>query len=161
MKQSTKNIALAASAFAFAALFSLSWSEQSGIALSIESAQARVGRPLTAVSVAGVARRQYRRAAIGTAAAVGAGAAYYGGAGYYAGSPYYSDTVRGARAAYVGGYAATGPITTRPHYAVTAYYSGGPWYGYSGWADYAARNAISCTPGTMVKLDDGLMHVCQ
>ncbi len=72
MKQSTKNITLAASAFAFAALFSFSWSEQSGIALSIESAEARVGRPLTPVSVAGVARRQYRRAAIGTAAAVGA-----------------------------------------------------------------------------------------
>ena len=88
MKQSTKKIALAASTFAFAALFSFSWSEQSGIALSIESAQARVGRPLTPVSVAGVARRQYRRAAIGTAAAVGAGAAYYGGAGYSAGSPY-------------------------------------------------------------------------
>ena len=109
MKQSTKKITLAASAFAFAALFSFSWSEQSGIALSIESAEARVGRPLTPVSVAGVARRQYRRAAIGTAAAVGAGAAYYGGAGYYAGSPYYSDTVRGARAAYVGGYAASVP----------------------------------------------------
>jgi len=93
MKQSTKNITLAASAFAFAALFSFGWSEQSGISLSIESAQARVGRPLTPVSVAGVARRQYRRAAIGTAAVVGAGAAYYGGAGYTAGSPYYSDTV--------------------------------------------------------------------
>ena len=36
MKQSTKKIALAASTFAFAALFSFSWSEQSGIALSIE-----------------------------------------------------------------------------------------------------------------------------
>src|SRR5882672_5275406 len=162
MKQSTKKITLAASAFAFAALFSFSWSEQSGIALSIESAEARVGRPLTPVSVAGVARRQYRRAAIGTAAAVGAsaGAAYYGGAGYYAGSPYYSDTVRGARAAYVGGYAASAP-ESRPHYAVSAYYAGGPWYGYSGWDDYATRNAIKCTPGTTVKLDDGLMHVCQ
>jgi len=96
-------------------------------------------------------------------AAVGAGAAaaYYGGAGYYAGSPYYSDRVRGARAAYVGSYAASVPENARPHYAVSAYYAGGPWYGYSGWDDYAARNAISCTPGTMVKLEDGLMHVCQ
>ncbi len=157
---STKKLSLAASAFAFAALFSFSWSEQR-ISLSIEGAEARVGRPLTPVSVAGVARRQYRRAAIGTAAAVGAGAAYYGGAGYYAGSPYYSDTVRGARAAYVGDYAGSGPISTRPHYAVSAYYAGGPWYGYSGWSDYAARNGIACTPGTMVRLDDGLMHVCQ
>lgn len=95
MKQSTKSITLAASAFAFAALFSFGWSEQGGISLSIESAQARVGRPLTPVSVAGVARRQYRRAAIGTAAVVGAGAASYAGAGYYAGNPYYNDTVRG------------------------------------------------------------------
>ena len=61
----------------------------------------------------------------------------------------------------MGGYAASAPISTRPHYAVSAYYAGGPWYGYSGWDDYRARNAISCTPGTMVKLDDGLMHVCQ
>ena len=40
-------------------------------------------------------------------------------------------------------------------------HTGGPWYGYSGWDDYAARNGITCTPGTVVKFDDGLMHVCQ
>jgi hypothetical protein len=44
---------------------------------------------------------------------------------------------------------------------VRAYYAGGPWYGYSGWDDYATRNFIKCTPGDPVKLDDGLMHVCQ
>jgi hypothetical protein len=32
MKQSAKRLTLAASAFAFAALFSFSWSEQSGVA---------------------------------------------------------------------------------------------------------------------------------
>ena len=58
-----RKAALAASAFACAALVSFGWSEQGGISLSIESAQARVGRPLTPVSVAGVARRQNRRAA--------------------------------------------------------------------------------------------------
>ena len=99
MKQSAKRLTLAASAFAFAVLFSFSWSEQSGVALSIESAQARVGRPLTPVSVAGVARRQNRRAAVGTAAAVGVGY----GAGYYAGDPYYTNRVLGARAAYQAG----------------------------------------------------------
>ena len=130
-----------------AALFTFGWSEQDGLSLSIEKAEARVGRPLTPVSVAGVARRQYRRAAVGTAAAVGAGAAYYGGAGYYAGSPYYSSTVRGARAAYYGGSAGPIPDGGTPHYAVRAYYAGGPWYGYSGWDDYAARNFIKCTPG--------------
>jgi hypothetical protein len=83
----------------------------------------------------------------------------FAGAGYYAGSPYYSAGVRGVRAAYVDSYAI--PDTIRPHYAVTAYYAGGPWYGYSGWDDYATRNGLKCTPGTTIKLDDGLMHVCQ
>jgi hypothetical protein len=44
---------------------------------------------------------------------------------------------------------------------VRAYYAGGPWYNYSGWDDYAAQNGIKCVPGTLVKLDDGLPHVCQ
>ena len=72
MKHARKT-ALAASAFTCAALLSFGWSEQGGISLSIESAQARVGRPLTPVSVAGVARRQTRRAVYG-AGVVGAGA---------------------------------------------------------------------------------------
>ena len=42
-----------------------------------------------------------------------------------------------------------------------AYYAGGPWYNYSGWDDYQARNGINCTPGTKVKLDDGQMYACQ
>jgi hypothetical protein len=57
-----RKAALAASAFACAALFSFGWAEQGGISLSVESAQARVGRPLTPVSAAGVARRHNRRA---------------------------------------------------------------------------------------------------
>jgi hypothetical protein len=160
MKHNLRKVALAASAFAFAGLLSFGWSEQSGLSLSIAKAEARVGRPLTPVSVAGVARRHYRRAAVGTAAAVGATG---WGAGYYAGGPYYGGTVRGAHAAYYGdsSYSHEAPITPQPHYAVRAYYAGGPWYNYSGWDDYAARNSISCTPGTAVKLDDGLMHVCQ
>src|SRR6202795_2495072 len=68
---------IAASTFACAALLSFGWSEQRGISLSVESAQARVGRPLTPVSVAGVARRQTRRAVYG-AGAIGAGAAAVG-----------------------------------------------------------------------------------
>jgi hypothetical protein len=122
MKHARKT-ALAASAFTCAALLSFGWSEQGGISLSIESAQARVGRPLTPVSVAGVARRQTRRAvygggygagvvgagavAAGTAAAVAATSPNWGwggtGTGYYAGGPYVGS-VRGARAAYYGGY---------------------------------------------------------
>jgi hypothetical protein len=41
--------------------FSLQWS-QKNVALSLDSADARVGRPLTATSVAGVNRRVHRRA---------------------------------------------------------------------------------------------------
>src|SRR5258705_1760739 len=64
MKQmSVTTVVIGASTFACAALLSFSWSEQRGVSLSVESAQARVGRPLTPVSVAGVARRQNRRAA--------------------------------------------------------------------------------------------------
>src|SRR3954464_2216316 len=83
----TRTVVIATSAFACAALLSFSWSEQSGVSLSVESAQARVGRPLTPVSVAGVARRQTRRAVYG-AGVVGAGVI---GAGAYAGSAYYGS----------------------------------------------------------------------
>ena len=75
MKQmSLTTVAIAASTFACAALLSFGWSEQGGLSLSVEKAEARVGRPLTPVSVAGVARRQHRRAAYG-AAGVAYGAA--------------------------------------------------------------------------------------
>jgi hypothetical protein len=92
---------------------------------SLDTAEARVGRPLTATSVAGVSRRvhrrEYRRAAAVGAAAVGgaaAGAAYVGApASTYAPGP----------AAYVGGPApAYGP---GPAVAAAAPY-GGPGYGY-------------------------------
>ena len=130
MKQvSLGKAAIAVSVFACATMLSFDWTEQKGVSLSVESAQARVGRPLTPVSVAGVARRQGRRAAIG-AAAVGAGV--------------------------VGGVAAAG------YYGATAPYygSGGP-YAYYGGQDYATRNGFVCQPGTMVRMDDGLMHLCQ
>src|SRR2546430_1363497 len=68
---------------------SLNWSPGNGTLFSLDTAEARVGRPLTATSVAGVSRRvhrrAYRRAAVGAAvgaAAVGgaaAGPAYVGG----------------------------------------------------------------------------------
>jgi hypothetical protein len=173
MKQmSLTKIAIAASTFACTALLSFGWSEQRGVSLLVESAQARVGRPLTPVSVAGVARRHARRgvygagvvgagaAAVGTAAAVAGSSPYYTGTGYYGGGPYYGGAVGGARAAYYGG----APASTsdgQPWHAVRAYYTGGPWYGYSGWDDYAARNGIVCTPGSLVKAANGAMHLCQ
>jgi len=130
---------LVATTFTCAALFSFGWSEQGGISLSIESAQARVGRPLTPVSVAGVARRQARRAGYGYGAGAGvvgaglAGAAVAGTAAAVAAAPYYGGT------GYSGPYAA---------------------YGYSV-QDYATRNGFVCQPGTMTRLDDGRMYPCQ
>ncbi|UWU81408.1 hypothetical protein N2603_28640 [Bradyrhizobium huanghuaihaiense] len=53
---------------------SIDGSSGQGPALSFSQADARVGRPLTPVSAAGVARRTTRRAVVGTAA-VGAAAA--------------------------------------------------------------------------------------
>ena len=141
--------AIAVSTLACAAIVSFHWSKQDGISMSVESAQARVGRPLTPVSVAGVGRRQTRRAiygagiagaaVAGTAAAVAA-APYYGG-GYYTGGPYYGGA----------GY-----------YSGAAYFAGGPGaaYAYSA-PDYATRNGFVCQPGTWVKLDDGKQYPCQ
>lgn len=75
MKKVTfKQTFLAATIFSFAMLGSVAWSPGGGVSLSIDSAEARVGRPATPVSVAGVARRQTRRAVVG-GAAVGAAAA--------------------------------------------------------------------------------------
>ena len=142
MKQmSLTTVVIGASTFACAALLSFGWSEQGGVSLSVESAQARVGRPLTPVSAAGVARRHTRRAvygagvvgagaaavgtaaAIGTAAAVGATSPFYTGAGYYGGSPYYGGSsnygggpyyggpVRGSGAAYYGGVSSSDHAT--------------------------------------------------
>jgi hypothetical protein len=143
MKHARKT-ALAASAFTCAALLSFGWSDQRGVSLSVESAQARVGRPLTPVSVAGVARRQTRRAAVGVST-VGAGAAavgtagavaatspnwgwggtpYQTGTGYYGGGPYVGGPVRGV--------AATSPNWGwggNPYQTGTGYYAGGPYVG--------------------------------
>lgn len=124
-RASLRKFAIATSTVAFAALFSVGWSEQRGVSLSVESAQARA--------------RVY----------------------IYSQNPYTAGT--------------------STWYAVRAYYAGGPWcavpgaagYGtagglwggastcYSGWADYAQRNGIGCTPGTLVKGGDGINYVCQ
>ena len=127
--------ALAVSVFACATMLSFDWTEQKGASLSIERAQAQMGDP----STPGDTRRQARRTAAG-AVAVGAGAVAAGAtAAYYAGGGPY---------AYYGGEGGGGPY---------GYYSGpGAWS-----QDYAARNGIICQPGTMVRLEDGLMHRCQ
>src|ERR1700760_2899165 len=92
MKQMSLRIfAIANSAFACATLLSFSWSEQRGVSLSVESAQARIRRPFTSLSVAAVARRLCRRAAYGYGAGVvraGLAAGAIGAAAVAATSPY-------------------------------------------------------------------------
>lgn len=74
MKHISLKRALLVAAVVACAAGSVDWSSD-GISFSIGSAQARVGRPLTPVSVAGVARRTTRRAVVGGAVVGGAGAA--------------------------------------------------------------------------------------
>ena len=83
MKHVRKAI-VAGSAFLCATSLSFGWSDHGGVSLSIASAQARVGRPATPVSVAGVARRHVRRGAY-FGAGYGYGAGPYGA---YAAVPY-------------------------------------------------------------------------
>jgi hypothetical protein len=148
-------LAIAGSTVACAALFSLSWSEQRGVSLSVESAQARVGRPLTPMSVAGVARRQDRRAgygygagvvgagvagaaAVGTAAAVAATSPNWG----WGGGPYYANT----------GYSTGGAWGANAYYSPPA---AGP---SNGW--YITGTGMACTSGTLITGANGLPFRC-
>ena len=131
MKQTTVGkIAIATAAFAGAVLLSVGWSEQRGVALSIKSAQARVGHPATAASAAGVSRRHYRRAAYGPrGGVVGAGVA--AGVGLAAGAV--GTAVATATAPFGGPYAGPG-------------WAGG-YYASSPWGDYACSpSAAGCRP---------------
>jgi len=153
---SVAKIAIATTTFACTALLSVGWSEQRGASLSIESAQARVGRPLTPVSVAGVARRQDRRAAYGYgygAGVVGAGvaAAAIGTAAAAATSPwgygYGSYAYAGAPYAYgAGGYFASSPWgdyeCRNPYGYPCNPYETKNWYPASTTAGYVARPVV-------------------
>jgi hypothetical protein len=66
-KIAIKQALLVTATLAFGTLASITWSSSGEPSIAIESAQARVGRPLSPVSVAGVARRTTRRAVVGGA----------------------------------------------------------------------------------------------
>ena len=89
---------------------SFNWSPANVTLFSLDTAEAKVGRPLTATSVAGVSRRVHRREYRRAAAGAAVGAAVIGGA---------------AAEAYVGGPAPP----PGPAVAAAAPY-GGPGYGY-------------------------------
>ncbi|HEV3446324.1 MAG TPA: hypothetical protein VG099_16895 [Gemmataceae bacterium] len=125
--------AVAATAVACMTLVSFNWSEQRGVSLSIESAQAQVKHhPQTSASAAAVSRRHYRRTAHGYGpAAVGAGLAA-GAIGTAAGVT--------AAATSPWGYPGGGP------YASTG--GGEGYYAVSAWGEYDCRapHAYECRP---------------
>ena len=86
---------LVAAAVLCAAPISLHQSQDKGLSLSVDKAQARIGRPLTPGSIAGVHRRQERRG-------------YYGG-GYYGHGYYGHGHVRRRRQRQV-----HSPVRRRP-----------------------------------------------
>jgi hypothetical protein len=86
MQMKLSTAAIAAATFMCAMLLSVERQDHGRVSVAVDSAQARVGRPLTPVSVAGVARRTTRRAYYGAAAA---GAAAAGTAYYYGSQPGY------------------------------------------------------------------------
>jgi hypothetical protein len=155
MRIKSTRIGIAASTFAFATLFSIGWSSQGGLTTSIDKAEARVGRPLTPVSVAGVARRQNRRAAYGYGAGYGAGvvgaglgAAAIGTAAAVGAAPYYGTGYYGGAGYYAGG----GPYAS---------YSGDPNAAYAAPVQSAPAFGTYCVPGTIVPMLNSDMYLCQ
>jgi hypothetical protein len=57
--------------------FSVQWTPAEALSLSLDKAEARIGRPFTPMSVAGVNRRVHRRAYYGAAAVYGRRCGYY------------------------------------------------------------------------------------
>lgn len=93
MKQlSFKRALLIGAVVAGGAFYSVNWSQTDGFSVSANSAQARIGRPLTPLSYAGVARRTTRRAVVGGAAV---GAATVGAYGAYGAHCYHRVRVNG------------------------------------------------------------------
>ena len=119
---------IAAAAFFCAAPLSLQWSPAKSPSLALDTANARIGHPLTPMSVAGVHRRAMRRT-YGVGANLGyhpvARAALYGaaatGAGYY-GAGY---------GGWGGGWGGWG--FNRPLYSCSGPFCGGGWGWGSGW----------------------------
>lgn len=125
---------LLATTFGAAALaaipISLQWSPSKTPSLSLSTANARVGRPLTPGSIAGVNRRVDRRAARRGYYGAGVGGGYYGAGvgrglvgagvlgaaaagGYYGGTPYFGGGYQGLYSySPAPAVAATSPATT-------------------------------------------------
>jgi hypothetical protein len=80
------------------------WTTTSPLSSLVTQAEARIGRPWTPLSVAGVARRHYRRAVVAGAVVAGGALAAGYGYGYGTGDPYYSYASSYPYAGYGYGY---------------------------------------------------------
>ena len=122
---------------------------QNTVALSLDSADARIGRPRTALSVAGVQRRGYRRAYRG---AVYGAIAGYGTGSYYSG---YSSPAYSAPSSY--GYSGYG----YPSYSAPYYGSGyGPYYGGYGFSTAPLYKPVTFRLFSGVALSGGAWTTC-
>jgi hypothetical protein len=128
MRQMMRNVAIAASTVACAALLSFGWSEQRGVSLGVESAQGADRSTVDPIQLAGVARRQYRRSGYGLfAAAVAATTSPWNYDDYYCyGVPYTGGYYYRS---YPGGYCVSRSYVTgfygRP--TLSPRYYGGGW----------------------------------
>jgi hypothetical protein len=126
VKVALKRTAIATSTVACVALLSFSWSEQRGVSLGVESAQARIDRPLT--------HRQHRRSVNGVfREAVAATTSFWNYDDYYCyGQPYAGrgSPLGSYYHSYPGGYCVSRSdvygIYGRPT-LFPRYYSGGGW----------------------------------
>jgi hypothetical protein len=118
---------ICAAALLTAAPFSVEWSHKN-VGLSLDRANARIGRPLTPLSVAGVHRRAYRRAAFYGAGGYGLGSYY--GYNYPAYSSYYAPQ---SYSSYSGYYAPQSYSSYSGYYApqsYSSYYAPQSYYSY-------------------------------
>jgi hypothetical protein len=105
--------------------FSPHGSPTTAITVSLDTAEARVGRPLTPMSVAGVHRRAYRRGYGGWAPAAGIGLGLGAlAAGAAAASSYGYNSYPYDNGAYYGSNA---------YYGTPGYYGGNSYYGGQGY----------------------------
>jgi len=135
---------------------SLRLSSTAAPSLSIDKADARVGRPLTPVSVAGVNRRQNRRAYGAGAVGVGLGAAAIGTAAAVAAAPYYGSGYYGGTGYGGNGYYSNSNASYQNSYPVQN--------GYPAQTNYSGQTpafGTFCVPGTTVQMQDGQMYLCQ
>lgn len=188
MKQmSLRKVAIATSTLACAALFSFSWSEQRGVSLSVDNAQAQSPGSAFLPSAGqtpgvgyGERRHHHRRAGYGYRPTHYRRAGY----GYHPGAAGAAAVGAGLAAGAVGTAVAAGTQPWGwgggPYDTGTGYYGGGPYYTGSVWganAYYAPPAAspspspassdavpwpsqFTCMPGTLVRPGNGIVYRC-